>query len=126
MFGEDPFEDIIQEFFGPNARARTRSSGNVIKSEKEERVIDYIDEEEFVYFVFELPGYSREDVDVEVKGRELRISVLKENPEKAQPYLKAKLQKGIYFSKEIPDKVKPKTFEWHFNNGILEVRFKKK
>lgn len=126
MFGSDPFDDIIQEFFGPNARAKTRSAGNVIRSEKEERVIDYIEEEDVVYFVFEVPGYSKEDVDVNVKGKELRISVLKENPEGVQPYLVSRLQKGVYFSKEIPEKVKPKNFEWNFNNGVLEVKFKKK
>jgi len=122
---EDSFENILNEFFG-NPKIRRRSAGDVIHGEREERVVDYIEEEEFVYFIFEIPGYSKEDIDINVQGKELRISAIKENPESAQKYLISKLQRGVYFNKQLPNKIKPKNFEWNFNNGILEVKFKKK
>ena len=125
FFDDDPFEDIVREFFG-QGRGRTSSSGNVVSSEREERVIDYIDEDQFVYFVFELPGYSEKDIDVNVKGKELEISAIKEKAEGVQQYLAEKFKKGVYFRKAIPERVKVKKMESHFKNGILEVRFAKK
>jgi len=127
MFGDDDFfNEIERAFFGQPARARRTSSGNVLQGEREERVIDYIEEDKTVYFVFELAGYSEEDIDVVVNEKELEISAIKKSFENIQDYLSSKLGKGIYFRKSIPDKVKTKKFNWTFKNGILEVKFKKK
>ena len=58
FFDDDPFEEILRDFFS-EGRQRTSSAGSkkIIKSEREERIIDYIEEEDYVYFVFEVPGY---------------------------------------------------------------------
>ena len=45
FFDDDPFENIVREFLG-EARPRTSSSRDFIKSEKEERAVDYIEEGE--------------------------------------------------------------------------------
>jgi len=127
MFGDDDFFDEIERaFFGQPSKIRRTSSGNVLQGEREERVIDYIEEENNVYFVFELAGYLIEDIDVVVRGKELEISANKKNFENVQDYLSNKLSKGVYFRKTLPDKVKSKKFDWTFKNGILEVKFKKK
>jgi HSP20 family protein len=124
FFDDDPFEDIVKEFFGN--RARTSSSGNFIKGEQEERVIDYIEEDDLVYLVFELPGYSKEDINVEIKGREIEISAVKENTQNIRPAIAQKLRKGTFFRKTLPPGIKVKKYDQIFNNGILELRFKKK
>lgn len=125
FFDDDPFEEIMREFLA-QGRPRTSSSGNVIRGEREERVIDYIEENNYVYFVFELPGYLEEDVDVSVKGRTLEISAIKDKTDGMQDYLVNKFRKGLYFHKTIPENAKSKKMETSFRNGILEVRFVKK
>lgn len=127
FFDDDPFDEILKEFFGERG-ARTVSAGarNVVKSEREERIVDYIEEEDNLYFVFEIPGYSEKDIDINVKSNELEVSAIKENPENVQPYLYNKLKKGIFFRKTIPEKVKSKKMTYHFNNGILEIKFPRK
>jgi HSP20 family protein len=127
MFGDDSFFDEIERaFFGQPTRQRKSSSGNVLHGEKEERSIDYIEEGDYAYFVFELNGYSKEDIDIAVKGKELEINAMKERTEGVQDYLSNKLNKGIYFRKIIPSGVKAKKVDWTFKNGILEVKFKRK
>lgn len=127
FFDEDPFEEILRDFFG-ETKSRTNSAGSrrIVKSEKEERIIDYIEEEEFVYFIFEVMGYEEKDLNIEIKGRELEISLMKENVENVQPYLINKLKKGIYFRKNLPDKVRTKKMSYKLKNGLLEVKFEKK
>ena len=128
FFGEegDPFEDIFREFFGTSAgRPRTSSRSSVVSSESEERVIDYIEEEKNIYFVFELPGFDKKDIDINVKGNNLIINVVKKNASSLKGYVKEKLSKEIEFQKNIPVKV-DKKFISNFNNGILEVQFKRK
>jgi HSP20 family molecular chaperone IbpA len=128
-FGDDFFDEIEKAFFGSTGgipgRARTSSYGDVVRGEKEERVIDYIEDKDEVFFIFELPGFNEEDVGVSVKGDSLKIDVLKKNFSEVKPYLKSKLSEDVSYTKKIPVKVK-KDFEKSFNNGILEVRFKRK
>lgn len=125
-FGDDFFDEIEKAFFGNSySRPRTSSSGNVVQGEREERIIDYIEEEEEIYFVFELPGFREKDVNVLLKGNTLNVEVSKKDFSGVRPYLKEKLSQKISFSKEIPVKVE-KNFEKNFKNGILEVKFKRK
>ncbi|MEA3414013.1 MAG: Hsp20/alpha crystallin family protein [Nanoarchaeota archaeon] len=121
---DDPFEDILNEFFGRKV-TRNSSAGNVIKNENEERIIDYIEEEEFIYFVFELPGFEKKDIEIKVKNNELIINILKKDVKNIKNHLKDKLLTKNSFKKTIPIKIK-KDFDYSFNNGILEVKFKRK
>lgn len=121
----DPFEDIMSEFFGNRRKPRTSSSERGISSEGEERVIDYIEEADYVYFVFELPGFRKEDAEVKIKGDNLIVTVERKNLDGVKDYLKDKLSLGVSFNKKIPVKVK-KDYDWIFNNGILEVKLKRK
>ncbi len=126
MFGDDFFDEIEKAFFGQPGNVRRTSAGNVLQGEREERVIDYIEEDKDVYFVFELAGYSEEDIMVSVKGKELQVNANKKDFQNVQDYLSNKLSKGVYFRKTIPEGVKSKRFDWTFRNGILEVKFKRK
>ena len=121
---QDPFEDILNEFFGRRSSARP-SSGRAVKSEAEERTMDYIEEDENVYFVFELLGLIKKDVHVEVKGNELIIKASRKDLNNVEPYLKEKLSQEINLKKTIPVKVK-KGFAFELNNGILEVKLSRK
>ena len=46
FFNDDPFEDIVKEFFSPRQRGNTEE---VIKGEEEERTIDFIEVVMFYY-----------------------------------------------------------------------------
>ncbi|NCN51618.1 Hsp20/alpha crystallin family protein [archaeon] len=120
----DPFESIVREFF-QEARPRTTSSRDLIRSEKEERVIDFIEEDGVSYFVFEIYGYSKEDIKVNVGKGFVEVQAKKKDFENVQDYLINKLSNGITIKKEIPG-LKVKDYSWDFKNGILEVRVKTK
>jgi len=125
FFDDDPFDEIMREFLG-GSTSRRSSVRKVISGEKEERIIDYIEEDDKVYFVFEILGYEKEDISVEVSGDRLKVRAIKKNAEGVQPYLVDKLDKGVYFEKTIPKGIKHKKFNWTFYNGILEVSFLRK
>lgn len=124
FFNDDLFDEFVKGFF--EGVPKRKSYGEVIEGESEERTIDYIEEGKNVYFVFELSGYSKEDLKIQVKGNELIIQANKRLSEGIQPYLSNKLSQGIYFKKRIPSNVRTKNFEHTFKNGILEVSFLKK
>ncbi len=127
FFNDDPFEEIIQEFFGRNQR-QINQSQNFIQSEEDERNIDFIEHNDYLYFVFELFGYNEKDIIVKVKGQELDILARKNNCEieKVQDYLTKKLCNGIVIKKRLPKFVSSKNFKHTIRNGILEVTFSKK
>ena len=127
FFNDDPFEDIIKEFFGGNQR-QINQSQDFIQGEEDERNIDFIEDNDYLYLIFELFGYNEKDIIVNVKGQELEIIARKNNNEleKVQDYLARKLGNGIDIKKILPKFVSPKNFKHTIRNGILEVIFSKK
>ena len=123
LFDEDPFEDLVREFLGDSSYKRQRKK--FITGEDEDRIIDFIDDEEYIYLIFELPGFSEKDISVEVRGRELEIYSKKSNSEAVQDYLHQKLTQGVQLKKQIPSFVSPKNFKYTMRNGILEIIFLK-
>ncbi len=70
----DQFESIVKEFFeGRTSRIGRDNYEEIIESEKEERVIDFIQDENYIYLIFELPGYNEKDISISIKGGELEI-----------------------------------------------------
>ncbi|RZD30717.1 hypothetical protein CXT76_01850 [Candidatus Parvarchaeota archaeon] len=123
---KDPFEEIVRELFNGNQRQIDRSQ-DFIQSEEDERNIDFIEDNDYLYLIFELFGYNEKDVTVSVKGQELEIIAKKDNSEieKVQDYLTKKLLNGIIIKKILPKFVNPKNFKQTMKNGILEVIFSK-
>ncbi|MBD3252218.1 Hsp20 family protein [Candidatus Pacearchaeota archaeon] len=124
FFDDDPFEDIVREIFGGSPVRRARKD-TFIKGEDEDRVIDFIEDEDKVYLIFELPGYNENDISVAVKGKELEISAKKSNGENIQDYLHQKLRNGISIRKNIPKFINSKKMSHTMRNGVLEVVFNK-
>ena len=125
FFNDDPFEDIVREFFGQRV-GREKHPQEIIRGEEDERTIDFIEIENKVFLVFEIPGYSKEDIILNVKKGEVEIIVKKKNLENVQDYLSQKLMQGVYFKKHLPNFVNHKKFNWTFKNGVLEISFNKK
>ena len=125
FFDDDPFESIMRDFFGQSP-ARGRRKDAIIEGEEEERVIDFVEDGEKVYLVFELSGYGEKDIIVSVKGKELEIKAQKSSREDIQDYLAEKMHIGVFIRKNLPNFINPKNFSHTVKNGILEVAFSKK
>ena len=124
---DDQFENIIREFLGGRtSRIRKGNYEEIIESEREERVVDFIEDESYVYFIFELPGYSEKDISISIKGRELEIIAKKRNIEGIPNYLMEKFNNGFFIKKNLPNFIKTKNFKHTVKNGVLEIVFIKK
>lgn len=129
FFDDDPFEDIMKEFFGgTTASGNTRKisdNSEMISGEDEERNIDFIETPNQFFVVFELPGYDKEDVKLEIKNNKIIVNARKKPTERVQDYLSEKLSSGVRIMKQMPGFIKIKKYDFSFSNGILEVKFKK-
>ncbi len=124
---EDPFEDIIKEFFGsPSSGFRRADHREIISGEAEEREIDLIETDKKIFLIFSLPGYEKKDISVKVHGGFIKIKAKRLSSSGVQGYLSNKLNKGISIEKKLPKKANSKRFSYAFKNGILEVAFDKK
>jgi len=129
FFGEDPFEDLIRGFFGASPEISPdirRYKEKIIKGEEEERIIDFIEDNNKIYLVFELPGYNEKDVLINIKGKELEIKINKKSSEGIQDYLIQKLHQEIFIKKILPKFINTKKFTYTMKNGVLEIIFDKK
>ena len=123
----DQFESIVREFFeGRTSRIGRDNYEEIIESEKEERVIDFIQDEDYIYIIFELPGYNEKDISISIKGRELEIIAKKRSVGEVQNYLIQKLNDGFFIKKNLPNFIKTKNFKHTIKNGVLEIVFVKK
>lgn len=119
----DPFEDIVQSFFGQRNPRRARISR---KQEIEEDEGEFLETSDAFYMILEVPGFDEEDVSIKAKGRELEIQISKKDLEGIKHYLISKLEQGIHIIKTLPEDADVKKFSYTVKNGILEVRIPKK
>lgn len=127
---DDSFESIVREFFGTGSFENGKRRSTIIEGEEEDRNIDFVEDDEHVYLVFEFSGYNEKDVFVVVKGNQLEIKTRKKEEicdiERVQPYLNQKLCQGIFIKKILPKFINSKKFKYTIKNGVLEVVFSKK
>lgn len=124
---DDPFDEVIRQFFGDQARVSTRTSkkNRIIESEEDERMIDFIEYDKDAYVIFDLPGYRKEDVRVLIESDEIEVIARRKTSESVPNYLSNRLNSGIELKKPLPKNLKKKKHSWTFNNGVLEVKFEK-
>ena len=131
FFDDDPFEDIMREFFGGsnvspnNSGRRVSRDSDMISGEEEERNIDFVETSTQFFVVFELPGYDKSDIKIDVSKNKLTVNARKKPTEKVQDYLSAKLANGVSVVKSLPNYIKTKNYNSSFSNGVLEVSFRK-
>ncbi len=109
---------------GPDGKPVVREFGNVrpgtltgraplqLKPEREP-LVDVIEEDKQIRVIAELPGVSKEDVELRADDKTLTIKVDTE---------KRKYYKEI----ELPAQVDPNSAKASYNNGVLEVTLTKK
>ena len=124
---DDQFENIVREFLGGGtSRIGKDNYEEIIESEREERVVDFMEDENYVYLIFELQGYGEKDISISIKGRKLEIIAKKRNIEGIPNYLTEKFNKGFFIEKNLPNFIKTKNFKHTVKNGVLEIVFIKK
>ncbi len=102
-FNNDPFEDIVNQFFGNTGRVRRSRVKRI--TEEEEQNTQFIEDEDFVYLIIELPGYSEKDINVSVNEDRINISA-RAKQIVAQDYLAQKQKEGINIEQIAPEKMK--------------------
>jgi HSP20 family protein len=102
---------------GPDGKPDFQEFGNVptrqaIGSQSDsvarEPLTDINYDDQHVYVTFELPGVSKEDIDLKVSEENISINV--QNP-----------QRKYYKSIEMREAIKPETAKAKFSNGILDL-----
>ncbi|MEK6824308.1 MAG: Hsp20/alpha crystallin family protein [Nanoarchaeota archaeon] len=121
-FFDDDINDIFSEFFSQPMRKRTYVRQS---SEEDERVMDFIEADEHVFFIIELPGYEKEDVIIKVEGRIIQIQAKKRALDDAKEYLAEKLAQGLKYKRTLPEGIAVKKYAESMKNGILELIFDK-
>ncbi len=102
---------------GPDGKPVVREFGNVRKGEgtpwkeiqdKREPLVDIVSSDKEVRVIAEMPGVSKEDIEVTINEKSMVISVDRED-------------RKYYKELELPGIVDPKMAKSNYNNGVLEV-----
>jgi HSP20 family protein len=118
LFEDDSFDDFVKEFFGQQGVQRK------VQTREDDRLVDFIDTDERLFLIVELPGFTKEEVNVTVRDKVLEIKAQKRELEGLPEYLAQRLMQGIKIRRTLPSTVNVKSMSYTFSNGILEVSFK--
>ena len=100
---------VVREF--GNIRTPGRGKLPVEVQEKREPLVDVIDENGTIKVVAEVPGVTKENIELRTSGRTLTIS--------------ADAARKYYKSVELPAEIDPESAKASYKNGILEVKMTK-
>lgn len=113
-----PFVYGVSMKTGPDGKPVINEFGNVKPGDKplvkdaREPLVDVMERDKDILVIAELPGVSKSDIDLEFEGDSLIISV--EHPKK------------YYKVVQLPDKVIEDKIDASYNNGVLEIKLKRK
>ena len=91
--------------------------------------VDFIDEGDHYSIHAELPGFTRENVEVNINNDSMSIRAKKETEkeEKKKNYLhRERAYSSFERSVSFPEEVDPEKAEGKMNNGVLELKIPKK
>src|SRR5467141_1103044 len=121
------FRRSFDELFAP-FQPRTSPSVSEERSTRSP-VVEVLDQGDYYTVTVELPGFSRDMVDVQVSrtGLVLRARKKEQTEDKRPDYLHRE-KADIAFEHELsfPDEVDPKKFQETMRHGILELRVPKR
>lgn len=98
---------IVEQF----GNIKKTPKGPVVEEEREP-ITDVFNEKTEIRIYAEMPGVSKEDIKIELKGDVLNIYAQNKN---------RKYRKEIL----LPEKVKTETFTSNYKNGVLSINIKK-
>ena len=115
-----PYYYGVRITIGPDGVPRIEEFGNIrrveggrrVLSEEIEPLVDVIDAGDEIWVVAELPGVDKDKINVKVTRSKVTI--------------RASNGKKYYKEVELPAEVDPKTAKAKYNNGVLDIKIKKK
>ncbi len=115
-----PYVYGIRITIGPDGVPRIEEFGNVSRGvrgrpfikEEMEPLVDVIERGDEIWVVADVPGVSKENIDVKVTERTVTI--------------KAQNDRKYYKVVELPREVIPESAKASYKNGVLEIKLKKK
>ena len=117
--GSQPFVYGFSLKSGPDGKPVFEEFGNVkpgvkpLVSDVREPLVDVMDGDEAIIVIAELPGVEKADICLEATGNVLEIKVDKPG-------------KKFYKQVQLPADVRDDAVDATYNNGVLEVKLKKK
>ncbi len=86
---------------------------------------DIIDEDDKIILFVDLPGFSKNDIDVEIGENYVKIRA-EEKKEEKRRYLVKERMRSFYRYIELPASIKENEAKAKFRNGVLEIILPKK
>ncbi|MEM0492132.1 MAG: archaeal heat shock protein Hsp20 [Acidilobaceae archaeon] len=116
-----PYVYGLRITIGPDGIPRVEEFGNISRErrgkplirEEMEPLVDVIERDDEVWVIADVPGVSREDIDVRVTEREVTIKAYSS-------------ERKYYKTIDLPVEVNPETAKASYRNGVLEIKIKKK
>jgi HSP20 family protein len=107
--GEHGQQEMKVEPFGNIHRQPT---GERVKKDIREPVVDVFEEDDHVLVLAEIPGVSKKDVQLELHDD--RLTLIAEHG-----------NKGYWKKVTLPGKFSPEKMQWECTNGILKIRLER-
>ncbi|TDO94746.1 HSP20 family protein [Halanaerobium saccharolyticum] len=113
---EDPFNNLVSDFFGDVMDFAGRSFRADIKESDEEYTIEA-----------EMPGMKKEDINLEINDDYLTISAehQEEKEEKNEDYIRRERRQGRYARSFYFENVNQDDIKAEYNDGVLKVHLPK-
>ena len=113
---EDPFNNLVSDFFGDVMDFAGRSFRADIKESDDEYTIEA-----------EMPGMKKEDIELEINDDYLTISAehSEEKEEKEENYIRRERRQGKYTRSFYLENVNQDDIEAEYNDGVLKVHLPK-
>lgn len=113
------FDDMFDDFWG-NRELGALASFNT----------DVIDQGDHYEIQAELPGFNKEDINIDLKNDMLTISASHQedssDKEKGKKYVRKERRYSSYSRSFHVEGLQPSDIDASYNNGILEIKFPKK
>lgn len=124
MFGtkRNPMNDLEQLFnqFGVQSELEWNHEGTF--------PVDIVDDDDHLYISADLPGYSKENINLTVDDRMLMITADREEIQEIdddEQYIMNERRSTVSRRVRLPDLVDIESSEAEYNNGVLTVTFDK-
>lgn len=126
----DPFKDIEELFdrlntgFGDLGRELETGLGSA-----DSILVDVADHDDHVDVVADLPGYGKSDIDVSVRGRQLRISAEhtdETQTDEATYHRRERSHRSVSRTVSLPTDVVEDEAAAHYENGVLTITLPKR
>ena len=82
--GNDPFDQLVKQFFGHAPGKSKPRMQRKVDSQEDLSSGEVIENDDIVYLIFEIPGFSDQEIKISVKDNILEIKAEKKSKEDIQ------------------------------------------